>query len=80
MREHLGLLHPDDPFVHSKNGEILPEGNVYDWGSKEDDLVKDPLGDDLWKLIMERAKTNTEAFKKVFRCLPDDDGTAFYSH
>jgi len=74
MREHLGLLYSDDPSGYDKNSEMLPEGNDYDWGTPEDELVQDPLSDQLWKVIHETSKTNTGAFRNVFQCLPDDAG------
>src|SRR5579871_5862891 len=74
MREHLGLLPPVDPLAHGTNSQMLPAGNVYDWGSTEDELVRDPLSNKLWELINDRSNTNTAVFKEVFHSLPDDDG------
>ncbi len=35
-------------------------------------LLIDPLSDDVWKLINNTAKVNTETYREVFNCYPDD--------
>ena len=53
----------------------MPAGgtpNAYDWGSPEDHLVADPLAPNFLNFWNGRARTNTEAFRKVFHAVPDD--------
>ncbi|CAB4483828.1 phospholipase D/nuclease [Rhizophagus irregularis] len=40
--------------------------------AKDDDKVLDPLSDSFTNLWRQTAKVNTEAFRKVFHCVPDD--------
>ncbi|KAI5292724.1 Phospholipase, partial [Ascosphaera pollenicola] len=49
--------------------EILPG-----W---EDDLVRDPLSTELWDLWTDRATTNTQVFRQLFRADPDNHITTF---
>lgn len=79
-KEHLGLLKDQ-----SLTGEItdnmlpLPVPQTDETGTYEDQLVADPLNDtalDLWNTT---ARVNTEAFREVFHCVPDDTGNfCFY--
>jgi len=72
FRKHLGLLRPQDMQRPDPNFEPVGVPNQYDWGSPEDNVVADPLSpafDSLWN---SRAHQNTEIFRKVFRCVPDD--------
>jgi phospholipase D1/2 len=72
FRKHLGLIGPQDPERPNQNYEPVGVPNVYDWGSNEDRQVADPLSDDFQNLWNWRARTNTEAFAKVFHPVPDD--------
>lgn len=72
FRKHLGLLKPQDMERPDQNFEPVGVPNVYDWGSEMDRQVADPLSDDFLNLWFWRAKTNTEAFAKVFHPVPDD--------
>jgi phospholipase D1/2 len=72
FRKHLGLLKPQDMERPDQNFEPVGVPNVYDWGSNEDRQVADPLSDDFQNLWNWRARTNTEAFAKVFHPVPDD--------
>jgi len=76
-RKHLGLL-PHQPadgrLAHDPENwtPITEGGNVYDWGSRADELVQDPLDErflDLWKGT---ARRNTEIFSRAFHAVPDD--------
>ena len=73
FRKHLGLIPGQDPA--RPDASYTPVGhdpNTYDWGSREDHAVADPVSDsflDLWKGT---ARTNTEAFRRVFHPVPDD--------
>lgn len=72
FRKHLGLLkfqHFDRP---DQNFEPIGVPNTYDWGSNEDRQVADPLSREFQSLWNWRAKTNTDAFGKVFHPVPYD--------
>ncbi|CAG8498943.1 7241_t:CDS:10, partial [Ambispora leptoticha] len=43
--------------------------------TKEDLIVMDPLSDEFYDYWVKTARTNTEAFRAVFRCVPDDNVT-----
>lgn len=73
FRKHLGLVSPQDPARPNQN--YTPVGhdpNLYDWGSREDHAVADPLSESFLQLWKTTARTNTEAFRKVFHAVPDD--------
>ncbi|KAF2773167.1 phospholipase D/nuclease [Teratosphaeria nubilosa] len=73
FRKHLGLLEPQD--MQRPDGNFHPVGhdaNVYDWGSREDAAVSDPLSSDFENLWKSTAATNTAAFRRVFHPVPDD--------
>lgn len=72
FRKHLGLLPPQDYQRPDANFTPVGQPNVYDWGSREDHAVADPLSesfDALWKTT---AANNTAAFAKIFHPVPDD--------
>ncbi|KAL4962730.1 phospholipase D/nuclease [Aspergillus stella-maris] len=72
FRKHLGLLRPQDMRKQELDFLPAPEANNYDFGSPEDYLVRDPLGDvflNYWNLT---ARRNTVAFQKVFAPIPDN--------
>lgn len=72
FRKHLGLLKPQDMERPDQNFEPIGVPNCYDWGSKEDQRVADPISDDFLGLFNWQAKTNTDAFAKVFHPVPYD--------
>ena len=37
-----------------------------------DEILKDPLSENLWNLMKIRANTNTKVYREVFNCFPDD--------
>jgi phospholipase D1/2 len=39
----------------------------------DEEAVADPLSDNLWNEINARAQHNTEIYRLVFRCYPDDE-------
>ncbi|RUS17342.1 hypothetical protein BC937DRAFT_90093 [Endogone sp. FLAS-F59071] len=46
--------------------------------SPEDRIVRDPLSDDFYKNTwLQTAQVNTQVFRDVFRCVPDDTVTTF---
>jgi phospholipase D1/2 len=73
-REHLGLLPPDAVDTIEQNSHPLPLVNQYDWGSKEDRLVEDPLSQEFWRTLTNTAKINTDIFRNIFHAVPDDLG------
>ena len=72
FRKHLGLLPPQDMERPTQNYEPIGVENEYDWGSEEDRIVADPLSDDFLNFWNSRAKTNTDAFSRVFHPVPYD--------
>ena len=72
FRKHLGLLKHQDMDRPDQNFEPIGVLNIYDWGSEEDRQVADPISDDFQSLWNWRAKTNTDAFAKVFHPVPYD--------
>uniref|UniRef100_A0A1D1XTW8 phospholipase D n=1 Tax=Anthurium amnicola TaxID=1678845 RepID=A0A1D1XTW8_9ARAE len=78
FKEHLGLSNESD---HEKvSGVCYPPPLTLDTFDeheirelcKDDERVIDPLSDDFTKLWEQTATVNTEAFRKVFHCVPDD--------
>lgn len=77
-REHLGLL-PAQDYDASKCPNSQPPntcGNQILEGT-ENDFVIDPLDDKLWDMWTQRATTNTEMFRVLFRADPDDNIRTF---
>jgi phospholipase D1/2 len=72
FRKHLGLLPPQDFTRPDRNFEPIGVSNSYDWGSREDEAVVDPLSLDFLSLWNTTARTNTEAFERVFHPVPSD--------
>lgn len=78
-REHLGLL-PPETLDASNDPNAFPPGsgedgsapNHYDEGSEEDLIVRDPLDDKLWEMWTGNATRNTEIYRELFHCDPDD--------
>ena len=42
-----------------------------------DEIIKDPLSDNLWKTVHERAKLNTSIYRDIFDCYPDNKFKTF---
>lgn len=77
-REHLGLL-PAQEYDAAQCPNSQPPntcGNKILEGA-ENDFVIDPLGDKLWEMWTQRATTNTEVFRVLFRADPDDNIRTF---
>jgi phospholipase D1/2 len=73
-RKHLGLL-PDQRWDRpTANWTPIDHhaSNEYDWDSRNDELVRDPLGREFIELWERTAQTNTEVFSKVFHNVPND--------
>lgn len=86
FRKHLGLLYPQNMERPDQNFEPIGVPNIYDYGSKEDQVVMDPLSDNFLNLWNSRAKINTDAFGKIFHPVPHDsvrtwkEYETFYEH
>ena len=81
FRKHLGLIPPQD--ISKPDANYFPVGhdkNLYDWGSREDHAVADPLAPSFLNLWKQTAKTNTEAFRKVFHPVPDDTARSWATY
>ncbi|ORX95016.1 phospholipase D/nuclease [Basidiobolus meristosporus CBS 931.73] len=80
FKEHLGLLPDMDmaeltkPSFDSAN-ESVPEGKKTEINA--DEIVMDPLSDNFSKFWLKTAQENTELFRDVFRCVPDDTVTTW---
>jgi len=72
FRKHLGLLKPEIIDRPDANFEPIGVPNIYDWGTPEDIQVIDPISDNFLALWNYRAKTNTDAFAKLFHPVPFD--------
>ncbi|KAI8604037.1 hypothetical protein EDD21DRAFT_333733 [Dissophora ornata] len=71
FKEHLGLLPHVEHDVVTK-ASVLPRAAADD-PRAADEIVADPLHDDFYENWWRRvAATNTEIFREVFRCVPDD--------
>ncbi|KAI9608245.1 hypothetical protein KEM48_003379 [Puccinia striiformis f. sp. tritici PST-130] len=73
-KEHLGLLAPQSNSLQSNEPTrfMLPVNvpQEDEMGSDEDRIVTDPMGRELEDMWRGRASVNTQAFNKVFRCVP----------
>ncbi|KAI9827337.1 MAG: hypothetical protein M1819_006979 [Sarea resinae] len=76
-RKHLGLLRPQDLNHPDENWEPIGVPNRYDLHSAEDAAVVDPLSDGFLNLWNGTAKTNTDAFARVFHPVPYDGVTTW---
>ena len=86
FRKHLGLLVPQNMEKPNANFEPIGVPNSYDYGSPEDQAVTDPLSDSFLNFWNSRARTNTDAFGKIFHPVPHDsvrtwqDYATYYEH
>ncbi|EMC96787.1 hypothetical protein BAUCODRAFT_489830 [Baudoinia panamericana UAMH 10762] len=83
-REHLGLLPAQTLDAEDDvNAQPPSDGDNY-WFAKDehDQLVEDPLSDELWQRWTEQATINTKVFRHLFHCDPDDNVKTFeeYDH
>jgi phospholipase D1/2 len=73
FRKHLGLLVPQDCTRPDANfTPVNQDPNTYDWGSREDLAVQDPLSPAFENLWSSTAQRNTAIFERVFRAVPTD--------
>lgn len=73
FRKHLGLIPAQNMEHPTPNFEPIGKSNAYDYGSREDSSVADPLSDQFLQLWNTRARQNTYAFGKIFHPVPHDD-------
>lgn len=73
FRKHLGLIPAQNMEHPDQNFEPIGIPNIYDYGSREDHMVADPLSDQFLQLWNSRARQNTDAFGKIFHPVPHDD-------
>ena len=84
FRKHLGLLVAQNMERPDQNFEPIGVPNVYDYGSREDQSVMDPLSDKFLDMWNRRAQSNSDAFGRIFNPVPHDsvltwkDYNAFY--
>ena len=73
FRKHLGLTPHQRVDAPDANWTSVEGGvNEYDWGSRADRLVADPLSGNFRRLWDETARMNTEVFDRAFHCVPSD--------
>ena len=61
-------------FAHSFRTNLMAEHLGL---NPKDEILFDPLKDELWSLLMNTAKNNTEIYRKLFYCYPDDNMKTF---
>ncbi|KAI9671508.1 MAG: hypothetical protein M1817_003560 [Caeruleum heppii] len=72
MRKHLGLLPAENMERPTPNFEPVGVDNVYDFGSREDEAVVDPLSDGFQNFWNITARRNTQVFDRIFHPVPSD--------
>ncbi|KAJ5889022.1 Phospholipase D/Transphosphatidylase [Penicillium taxi] len=82
-REHMGLLEAQDYDASESDNAKPPDvclNSIHE--GAENDFVADPLCDAVWNAWTERATTNTETYRVLFRADPDDHIKTFedYDH
>lgn len=72
-REHLGLL-PAQNLDASDDPNAQPPGDCDNDNieGREYDFVSDPMADDVWNMWTGNATKNTDIYRRLFRCDPDD--------
>ena len=69
-----GKKTPAADFAHNFRTSLLAEH----LGLKPDDnILFDPLSDELWEKLNNTAKKNTEIYRKLWNCYPDDNMKKF---
>jgi phospholipase D1/2 len=78
-REHLGLLPPQD-LDASSEANAQPPGILNDpHRGDTDEIVADPLGNEIWHMWTSRATQNTNVFSELFHADPDNCGKYTFS-
>ena len=73
FRKHVGLLKPQNMERPDQNSEPIDVPNVYDYGSREDQAVMDPLSDRFLDYWNSQARINSYAFGMIFHPVPHDN-------
>lgn len=78
-REHLGLIPAQELDATHDPAAQPPDDclNDADEHSEYTQFVADPLSDRLWDMWTQRATTNTDVFRRLFRADPDDNIKTF---
>ena len=80
FREHLGLLKGDDYKDHDNVNKNcypapFPQEHKICTCTETDSIVEDPVAPEFYeKVWAATAKKNTEIYRDVFHCVPDDTG------
>ena len=69
-----GETTPAADFAHSFRTSLLAEHLGLE---PDNQILFDPLSDDLWEKLNNTAKINTEIYRKLWNCYPDDNMTKF---
>lgn len=84
-RQHLGLSEPQmcpphphqpEPVTPAMQAVDVPQIDVT--GSREDNIVEDPLGEELLNMLKATGDRNTELFESVFHCVPTNQVSEFH--
>ena len=66
------MLHERDETITSLLD--LPQKNKSKGRPTKDLVVMDPLSDEFYNYWSKTAQNNTEIYRSIFRCVPDDNG------
>ena len=69
-----GKITPAADFAHNFRTSLLAEHLGLE---PDNQILFDPLSDDLWEKLNNTAKINTEIYRKLWNCYPDDNMTKF---
>jgi len=72
------LLHEKDSSISKMFDEPLSSGHSKQ-PTGEDSILIDPLSDEFYNYWSSRANENTEIYRKIFHCIPDDQGETYNS-
>ncbi|RIB19168.1 hypothetical protein C2G38_2182582 [Gigaspora rosea] len=76
FKQHLGLEYDERHEAVTNHSHPPPIDSDYPCGSDTDRIVEDPVSDEFYeKYWWHTASQNTESFRKVFHCYPDDTVT-----
>lgn len=74
FKEHLGLIPPTPIEAETDANRPPPYPHYLHKDPHADRIVEDPLSNEFMNHWTGTAKRNTEAFRRVFRAVPDDNG------
>lgn len=76
--EHLGLIPPQSPSHNARDQKVAanmkpaPHPYDYDFGTRDDALVADPVAESTMQLWQQTAKKNREIYTELFRTVPNN--------